>query len=49
MLSQHLDHEYAAIGGLADYCKLAINLALGENNKWTSAGLVRFFDFFFFV
>lgn len=35
-----LDKEYAPISGVADFCKAAINLALGENNQISSNGLV---------
>uniref|UniRef100_A0A4D5R994 Aspartate aminotransferase n=1 Tax=Scolopendra viridis TaxID=118503 RepID=A0A4D5R994_SCOVI len=33
MSSKNLDKEYAPIGGSADFCKAAIQLALGENNE----------------
>lgn len=41
MVSKNLDKEYAPIHGLSDFCKAAIDLALGENNQISGNGLVR--------
>ena len=49
MLSQHLDHEYGPIGGLGDFCKLAIDLALGENNQYSAGGLVSIYLLLYFI
>jgi len=41
VIQKNLDKEYAPIQGNADFCKGAINLALGENNQYSGHGLVR--------
>ena len=41
-MSKKLDKEYAPISGSPEFCKAAINLALGENNTWVKDGLVSF-------
>lgn len=35
-----MDKEYSPIGGNADFCKHAIQLALGENSEIVKNGLV---------
>lgn len=45
---KNLDKEYAGIVGVAEFCKSAINLALGEGNEYSSNGLV-IFEFFVIV
>ena len=40
IMKKNLDKEYAPIGGNAEFCKGAINLALGENNQFSTNGLV---------
>lgn len=37
-MSKNLDKEYLPIGGLADFCKNAATLALGENSPVTKEG-----------
>ena len=32
MAAANLDHEYAPIGGIAEFCSLAAKLAFGENS-----------------
>ncbi len=32
LASESLDKEYAPISGIAEFCKLSIRLALGEDN-----------------
>lgn len=39
-MSKNLDKEYAPISGNAEFCRAAIDLALGENNTWTKDKLV---------
>jgi aspartate aminotransferase len=34
-----MDHEYAPSSGVSDFCKAAINLALGDNNQFSPNGL----------
>ncbi|GLH05728.1 Aspartate aminotransferase [Gryllus bimaculatus] len=36
---KNLDHEYAPIAGTAEFCKLSINLALGDGNEQVKNGL----------
>jgi Aspartate/tyrosine/aromatic aminotransferase len=38
--AKNLDHEYAPIGGSAEFCNLSINLALGDDNEVSKNGLV---------
>lgn len=38
MIQQVLDKEYAPISGTAEFCKLSIELALGEDNEQLKAG-----------
>jgi len=33
MAAANLDHEYAPIGGIGDFCTLAAKLAFGENSS----------------
>lgn len=35
-----LDKEYAPISGSADFCKLSVSLALGDDNPHLKEGLV---------
>lgn len=37
--SKNLDKEYAPISGLADFCKAAADLALGDGNQYVKDGL----------
>ena len=39
MAKKALDKEYAPISGPADFCKLSIELALGENSEELKAGM----------
>lgn len=39
MRSKNLDKEYAPIGGSAEFCKLTISLALGDDNEQVKNGL----------
>lgn len=39
ILKRKMDHEYAAIGGLPDFCKHSIILALGEDSPQIAAGV----------
>lgn len=39
IISRKNDHEYAPIGGSADFCKLSISLALGDNHPAIENGL----------
>ena len=39
MAKKALDKEYAPISGPADFCKLSIQLALGDNSEELKAGL----------
>ncbi|ODM95420.1 Aspartate aminotransferase, mitochondrial [Orchesella cincta] len=36
---RNMDHEYAPISGVGDFTKASINLALGDNNQFSSNGL----------
>ncbi len=36
IFNKGLNHEYAAIGGDADYCKLSADLAFGDGNSFLS-------------
>lgn len=38
LMKKGLDKEYSPISGGADFCKLSIDLALGENNSYVSSG-----------
>lgn len=38
MAKKALDKEYAPISGPADFCKLTIELALGDNSEEIKAG-----------
>ena len=38
-----MDHEYAPIGGIADFCALAAKLAFGENSSVIKDKLVNSF------
>jgi hypothetical protein len=42
MRAKSLDHEYAAIGGSADFCTLSIKLALGDQNEQIKNGQVSY-------
>lgn len=42
MRGKNLDKEYAPIGGSADFCKLSIQLALGNDNEQVKNGQVRY-------
>jgi len=39
VLKKGMDKEYAPISGNGEFCKAAINLALGANNEWSANGL----------
>jgi len=41
-----MDHEYAPISGVGEFTKASINLALGDNNEFSSNGLVGTFTAF---
>ena len=43
MHNSNLDHEYAGITGLPNFCKSAIGLALGDDNPVLKDGLVSCF------
>lgn len=39
IMKKNMDKEYAPISGSPEFCKSAINLALGEDNEWVKNGL----------
>ena len=40
-MAKGMDKEYATIAGIPDFCKVAAQLAFGENNSVLKDGRVR--------
>lgn len=42
MRAKKLDHEYGPIGGIPEFCKHSIKLALGDDSQHVANGQVCF-------